>query len=43
MPELADFLEEAGCANKVILGHCRGPGSHFRGCWLVDMLLSRDS
>src|SRR5690242_426220 len=28
MPILADALEEAGCTDQEILGHCRGPGPH---------------
>jgi hypothetical protein len=39
MPVLADALEEAGCADEVILSHCRQPGEHVRGCWVVDRLL----
>ena len=23
------------------LGHCRGPGPHARGCWVVDLLLGK--
>lgn len=42
MPELAAALEEAGCADEDILGHCRGPGPHVRGCWVVDLILSKD-
>ncbi|MBA4192545.1 MAG: hypothetical protein C0467_31645 [Planctomycetaceae bacterium] len=38
MPILADALQDAGCDNTEILGHCRGPGPHVRGCWLVDLL-----
>jgi hypothetical protein len=41
MPELADALEEAGCTNAEILAHCRGPGPHVRGCWVVDLLLGK--
>jgi hypothetical protein len=41
LPVLADALEEAGCDNPNILGHCRGPGEHYRGCWVVDLLLGR--
>jgi hypothetical protein len=41
-PVLADALEEAGCSDQNILGHCRQPGGeHVRGCWLVDLLLGR--
>jgi hypothetical protein len=39
LPILADALEEAGCADAVILGHCREPGEHFPGCWVVDLCL----
>jgi hypothetical protein len=39
LPVLADALEEAGCAESMILGHCRGGGTHVRGCWVIDMLL----
>ncbi len=42
LPILADALEEAGCTDADILAHCRGPGPHVRGCWVVDLLLSKD-
>lgn len=38
MPILGDALEEAGCANQVILDHCRQNGGHARGCWLLDLV-----
>ena len=41
LPILADALEEAGCDNADILAHCRGPGPHVRGCWVVDLLLGK--
>jgi hypothetical protein len=41
MPILADALQDAGCDNSDILGHCRGPGPHTRGCWVVDLLLRK--
>jgi hypothetical protein len=41
MPELADALETAGCHDPDILAHCRGPGGHVRGCWVVDMILGK--
>lgn len=41
MPILADALEEAGCTDADILGHCRGPGPHVRGCWVVDLILGK--
>jgi hypothetical protein len=41
MPILADALQDAGCTSDDILNHCRGPGPHVRGCWVVDLLLAR--
>jgi hypothetical protein len=39
---LADALEESGCTNADILAHCRQPGEHVRGCWVVDLLLGKE-
>jgi hypothetical protein len=39
LPVLADALEEAGCGDPEILAHCRGPGPHAPGCWILDSLL----
>jgi hypothetical protein len=41
LPILADALEEAGCDHPDVLAHCRGPGPHVRGCWVVDLLLGK--
>lgn len=41
MPALADTLEKAGCHDPEILGHCRMPGGHARGCWVVDAVLGK--
>jgi hypothetical protein len=41
LPILADALEEAGCTDVAILEHCRGPGPHVRGCWVVDLILGK--
>ena len=41
LPILGDALEEAGCADRALLDHCRGPGPHVRGCWAVDLILGR--
>jgi hypothetical protein len=38
---LADALEEAGCQDVQILGHLRGGRDHVRGCWAVDLVLSK--
>jgi hypothetical protein len=42
LPILADALQDAGCTDAAILSHCRGPGPHARGCWVVDALLGKD-
>ncbi len=41
LPVLADALEDAGCTDAAILDHCRGPGPHVRGCWVVDLILGK--
>jgi hypothetical protein len=41
LPVLADALEDAGCDNADLLGHCRQPGEHARGCWALDIVLGR--
>lgn len=41
LPILADALEEAGCTDPDIFDHCRQPGEHVRGCWVVDLLLGK--
>jgi hypothetical protein len=42
MPKLADALERAGCDNAEVLAHCRQPGEHVRGCWVVDLILGKE-
>jgi hypothetical protein len=42
MPILADALQDAGCDSEDILTHCRGPGPHVRGCWVVDLVLGKE-
>jgi hypothetical protein len=39
---LGDALEDAGCNDPEILGHCRQADAHIRGCWLVDLVLARE-
>jgi hypothetical protein len=40
---LADALEDAGCAEPVLLSHCREQGAvHVRGCFLLDLLLGKE-
>jgi hypothetical protein len=40
LPILADALEEAGCRDRGLLAHLRGPGPHVRGCWGVDLVVT---
>jgi hypothetical protein len=42
MPILADALQDAGCEDENLLGHCRRPVPHVRGCWVVDSVLGRE-
>jgi hypothetical protein len=41
MPVLADALQDAGCEDEAVLAHCRGPGPHARGCWVLDLVLGK--
>jgi len=41
LPILADALEDAGCTDAAFLDHCRQPGEHVRGCWVVDLMLGK--
>jgi hypothetical protein len=41
LPILADGLEDSGCTDRDILGHCRSGGDHVRGCWPVDLVLGK--
>jgi hypothetical protein len=42
LPILADALEEAGCTDGHIVSHCRNPGLHVKGCWVVDLILGKN-
>jgi hypothetical protein len=42
MALLADALQDAGCEQADILDHCRGPGPHVKGCWVVDLVLGKE-
>ena len=41
LPVLADALEDAGCADRELLNHLRGPGPHLPGCWALDLVLGK--
>jgi hypothetical protein len=38
---LSDALQDAGCGDATILSHCRSSLPHYRGCWVVDLLLGK--
>lgn len=42
LPILADALLDAGCNNEDIIIHCRQTGLHHRGCWVLDLILSKE-
>jgi hypothetical protein len=39
---LGDALEEAGCSERAILEHVRAAQTHYRGCWVVDLVLGKE-
>jgi hypothetical protein len=39
---LADAMEEAGARDQEILRHLREQKDHWRGCWVVDLLLDKE-
>src|SRR5262249_39772461 len=41
LPILADALGDAGCSDAERLAHLRSRGPHVRGCWAVDLVLSK--
>jgi hypothetical protein len=41
LPLLADALMDAGCADEDVIAHCRSPGPHVRGCWVLDLILAK--
>jgi hypothetical protein len=41
LPILADALQDAGLEDPDVLGHCRQPWPHDRGCWVVDLVLEK--
>jgi hypothetical protein len=42
LPILADALEDAGCDDLALLTHLRDDRDHVRGCWALDLILSKD-
>jgi hypothetical protein len=42
MAVLHDALLDAGCDEQEVLDHCKGPGPHSRGCWIIDLLLNKE-
>lgn len=42
MRALADLLEELDCTDADVLDHCRSPGPHVAGCWVLSLLLDKE-
>ncbi len=42
MPILHDALLDAGCDDQDMLDHCKAPGPHVKGCWVLDLLLGKE-
>ena len=43
MRHLADRLEASGCTSADLIEHARSDNEHARGCWVLDLLLGKDS
>jgi len=41
LARLADALTDAGCDDDALIQHCREPGPHVRGCWVLDLVLGK--
>jgi hypothetical protein len=39
---LTDALEESRCHDAFLLGHLRGSGQHWRGCFALDLVLGKN-
>jgi hypothetical protein len=42
LPVLADALLDSGCDDEGMLAHCRSGQAHVPGCWVLDLILSKD-
>src|SRR5262249_51835732 len=42
LPVLADALLHAGCDNEALVAHCKSEELHVKGCWAIDLILSKD-
>lgn len=38
---VGDLLKKAGCRDESILNHCWGKEPHVKGCWVLDLILSK--
>jgi GGDEF domain-containing protein len=41
LPSLVPALEAARCDDPEVLAHCTQAGEHFRGCWVLDLILGK--
>jgi hypothetical protein len=42
LPILADALQDAGCDDEGVLGHCRESCPHTARCWVPDLILDAE-
>lgn len=42
LPRLGQLLRKAGCQDEAVLAHCKSPGPHVRGCWVIDAILGKE-
>jgi hypothetical protein len=41
MPRFGELLKKGGCDSEDILNHCYTKEPHARGCWVLDLILSK--
>src|SRR5205823_9171918 len=43
MADLAAELQALGCPYPAVLEHCRAATPHVRGCWVIDLILGKET
>jgi hypothetical protein len=39
LPVLGEALRDAGCRDQSVLDHCCQDSRHYRGCWVLDLIV----